>query len=54
MEKPLKTRKMLPLCGAMACLLLLSACGIKGELVRPSDIPAYEKAKEDRRGSLPL
>lgn len=35
-------------------LLMLGACGIQGELVRPSDIPAYETEKENRDGSLPL
>lgn len=39
--------------GALS-LLSISACGIKGNLVRPSDIPAYEQKLEKRDGSLPL
>ena len=38
----------------MLVLLMLGACGIQGELVRPSDIPAYEQERENRDGSLPL
>ncbi len=35
-------------------LLCMGGCGIKGELVRPSDIPEYKKEQQDQRGSLPL
>ncbi len=38
----------------MLVMMTLSACGIKGDLVRPSDIPAYEEKLEKRDGSLPL
>ena len=35
-------------------MVLLTACGMKGNLVRPADIPAYEKTLEKKDGSLPL
>jgi predicted small lipoprotein YifL len=35
-------------------LLLIASCGIKGDLVRPSEIPNIEKQMEKNRGSLPL
>lgn len=38
----------------VAVLILLSACGFKGDLVRPANIPAYEKELKERNGSLPL
>jgi predicted small lipoprotein YifL len=39
--------------GAMM-MLVQSGCGMKGDLVRPHDIPAYEKKQEKKDGSLPL
>jgi hypothetical protein len=38
----------------LAVILLTNSCGIQGKLVRPSDIPAYEKQQEKKNGSLPL
>lgn len=35
-------------------VLLLSACGIKGPLIPPSEIPAYEKKKEERLKKLEI
>ncbi len=37
----------------VSMVFLLSACGVKGKLVRPTDIPAYEK-REEQHGSFPL
>lgn len=30
-------------------LLALASCGIKGDLVRPKDVPAYEQDKINRQ-----
>jgi hypothetical protein len=33
----------------IAALLFLAACGHQTALVRPSEIPAYEKARQEKR-----
>ncbi|TAE83257.1 MAG: hypothetical protein EAZ74_03575 [Alphaproteobacteria bacterium] len=35
-------------------MVMMSACGIKKDVIRPSDIPEYEKQQEKKRGSLPI
>ena len=37
---------------ALLLATTLAACGIKGSLTRPSDIPAYEAKKQKHNGSL--
>ncbi len=38
----------------LAAVVGLSACGIKGNLVRPSEIPALEKKREERLRKLEI
>lgn len=38
----------------IAVLLLLNACGIKGPLIPPSEIPAYEQKKQERLRKLEI
>jgi predicted small lipoprotein YifL len=33
----------------LSCLILLAACGHRTPLVPPSDIPAYEQKREEKR-----
>lgn len=36
----------------LASLILLTSCGIKGDLIAPKDIPAYKKRIEEREHKL--
>ncbi len=47
-------RRLTQLAATALLALAVSACGIKGEVIRPADIPVYEQERESRDGSLPL